>query len=211
MLLVTILLPGLCAADEHSFTPAQAEVIHNELRALRDAMLAAWETRDIDALLAHVDDNVVVTWQNAEVNRGHDGLRKFYLEVIDGDSPILADINSELEVTDLSILHGEDTAVAFGTMRDEITLNEALARAPFLGAGAPIVMLSQWTATLVKREGQWKLASYHTSNDVFDNAVLGIALAGTRTAAYFAGGIGVIAGIVLMLLIPRLTRSRSKA
>ena len=54
------------------------EAVHSELRKLRDEMMAAFKSRDIDSLLKRVHPDVVVTWQNAEVSRGRDSVRKFY-------------------------------------------------------------------------------------------------------------------------------------
>ena len=43
-------------------TPApDAEATHNELRALRDGIMEAWQRRDLDAMLAYADPEIVVT------------------------------------------------------------------------------------------------------------------------------------------------------
>src|SRR4051794_17950814 len=52
--------------------PAQAE-----LRALRDGVVAAIRKGDIEAELQFLHPNVVVTWQNAEVIRGREGVRTY--------------------------------------------------------------------------------------------------------------------------------------
>jgi len=57
-----------------------------------------------------------VTWQNGEVSRGPDGIRRFYQEMIEGEGSILSNLVSTLKVDDLSILHGPDTAIAFGSI-----------------------------------------------------------------------------------------------
>ena len=56
-------------------TPQASERMHEELRALRDGLVKATNESNIDLLLTHLHPNVVVTWQNAEVSRGHAGVR----------------------------------------------------------------------------------------------------------------------------------------
>ena len=189
-------------ADVHA-TPAPAseavdvQAIHNELRAVRDAMLDAWKRRDIDALLSHVDPDVVVTWQNGSVNRGPEAIRKFYNEMLVGKGSVLSNIESTLAVDDLSVLHGTDTAIAFGTVHDDLSFKKS-ATATFIGAGSNIGLDSRWTATLVRKAGEWKLASYHVSANLFSNPVLAL---GTKAAGRVAGLGGFAIGAVLALLV----------
>jgi ketosteroid isomerase-like protein len=193
------------AADESaqtSGTPGVAtpedEAVHNQLRAVRDAMMDAWKRRDIDGLLAHVDPNIVVTWQNGEVNRGPEAIRKFYDEMLSGKDSVLSNIVSTLKVDDLSILHGPDTAIAFGSIHDDITFKRPAAAAPFIGSGNTLSLDSRWTATLVRKAGEWKLASYHVSADLFSNPVTQLAI---KAAGRIAGIIGFAIGAVLMLIL----------
>jgi ketosteroid isomerase-like protein len=181
-------------SSETAQPQSQEEATHAELRALRDALLEAWQHRDLDGLLKHVAPNVVVTWQNGEVSRGPDGLRKFYDEVLNGPDRVVANIASTLKVDELSILYGNETAIAFGSIHDELTLNRSIARAAFLGAGNVLPLDSRWTASLVKIGGEWKLASYHVSTDAFSNPILSKAVAAGERSALFAGVGGLIVG-----------------
>ena len=173
------------------------ESIHNELRAVRDAMLDAWKRRDIDGVLSHVDPDIVVTWQNGTVNRGPEAIRKFYSEMLVGEGSVLSNIESTFTVDDLSVLHGSDTAVAFGSIHDDMSFKRS-ATAAFIGAGSKIGLDSRWTATLVRKAGQWKLASYHVSANIFSNPVLAL---GTKAAGRVAGIGGFAIGAVLALLV----------
>jgi ketosteroid isomerase-like protein len=190
------------AADVH-VTPAPAteavdvEVIHNQLRAVRDAILEAWKRRDIDAVLSHVDPDVVVTWQNGTVSRGPEAIRKFYDEMLVGEGSVLSGVESTFAVDDLSVLHGMDTAIAFGTIHDDVSFKRS-ATAAFIGAGSKIGLDSRWTATLVRKAGDWKLASYHVSANIFSNPVLAL---GTKAAGRVAGIGGFAIGVVLALLV----------
>jgi ketosteroid isomerase-like protein len=209
--------PARAADDEQSadvkvapVADAQAvnvETVHNELRAVRDAILDAWKRRDIDAVLSHVDPDIVVTWQNGTVNRGPDAIRKFYNEMLVGEGSVLSSIESTFAVDDLSVLHGSDTAVAFGSIHDDMSFKRSAAAA-FIGAGSKIGLDSRWTATLVRKSGEWKLASYHVSANIFDNPVMAL---GTKAAGRVAGIVGFAAGAVLALVIGWLMWRRKRA
>jgi hypothetical protein len=137
------------------------------------------------------------------VSRGPDGLRKFYDEVLNGKDKIVADIASTLNVDELSILYGGDTAIAFGSIHDDFTLNHSIARAAFLGTGDALALDSRWTATLVKLDGQWKLASYHVSTDAFSNPILSRAMAAGERMTILAGVGGLIVGALVAWFIIR--------
>jgi len=185
---------------------ADTAAVHEQLRRLRDEMIGAWERRDIDGVLAHVDPEIVVTWQNGEVNRGPDAIRRFYKEMLEGEGSILANLVSTLKVDDLSILHGPDTAIAFGSIHDEFTFKRALASTAAIGAGKTLALDSRWTATLVRTAGEWKLASYHVSANVFSNPVQDLAV---KAAGRLAAIIGFLIGVLVALLIAWARRRRA--
>jgi ketosteroid isomerase-like protein len=198
------------ASSDTAQTPSQ-EATHVELRALRDALLEAWQHRDVDAMLTHVAPNVVVTWQNGEVSRGAAGVRKFYDEVLNSPDKIVANIASTLKVDELSILYGNETAIAFGSIHDDVTLNHSIARAAFLGAGDALALDSRWTATLVKLDGQWKVASYHVSADAFSNPILSMAIAAGKRSALWTGVGGLGVGALVAWFFLRRRSGSSKA
>jgi hypothetical protein len=193
--LTTLLIGPIAAAQDGN------EAIHNELRALRDGMLDAWERRNIDDLLAYVDPDVVVTWQNGEVNRGHDAIRAFYDAVLGGEDSIIESMDSTLEMTEQSILHGVDSAVAYGTLRDRIAFASGVAGLPFIDAGTEIELESHWTAALALEDGRWLVTALHVSTNMFSNPVLSLAISATR---WIAGVLGLLLGIALTIVGTRL-------
>jgi hypothetical protein len=188
------------------------EAIHNELRTLRDGMLDAWDRRDIDGLLAYVDPGVVVTWQNGEVNRGHDEIRAFYDEVLGGEESIIESIDSTLEMTELSILHSAESAVAYGMLHDRMAFASSVPGAAFIGAGTEIELDSHWTAALALKDGRWQVTALHVSTNMFSNPVLSLAISATR---WIAGVLGLLLGVGLTVigarLLGRLAKGRSAA
>ena len=194
-----VVLGIVLALTPYSFaqpTPAEHPA-HKELRALKDELTAAFNKRDLDALLKHLHKDVVVTWQNAVVSRGHKGVRDYYDKMLVGDKSIVIDVKSAPTVAELSVLYGGEnaaTAIAYGTLNDEYKLRD----------GLEVKLDSVWSATLVKEDGRWLIADFHASTNTFDNAVMTIAVKKTMTMAG-GGGIaaGLLLGIVLMLVFRR--------
>jgi uncharacterized protein (TIGR02246 family) len=156
---------------------------HNELRALRDDLLDALKKKDIDRMLSHLTDNVVITVQNGETLKGHDAVRAFHERMSGGDSPRVELLNSDFEVDDLSTLIGDDTAIASGKMDDHFKMSN----------GMSFDLHSRWTATLVKPADQWKVAAFQISTDMFDNGVSRLQI---RWEGLKMGGIGIAVGLI---------------
>jgi ketosteroid isomerase-like protein len=169
-------------------TPESAEKLHDELRALRDALIKATNEGNIDGLLAHLHPNVVVTWQNAEVSRGHAGVRDYLQRMTGGPNPVVRAFKTAPKVDELTILYGGDTlGIAFGSSHDEFDLTD----------GTGFHLDARWTATLVREGGRWLVASFHASTNLFNNPVLATA---TRTALRLGIG-GALFGVVLGLAL----------
>jgi uncharacterized protein (TIGR02246 family) len=174
-----------CPAQESP--PAGENPVHEELRTLRSEFLDAFEKKDIDKMLSFLTEDVVITVQNAEVLRGHDDVRKFHERMSEGENPQVQILKTDFEVDDLSIIYGDDTAVAFGDMDDYFKLR----------GGMEFDLHSRWTATLAKQDDRWLLAAFHVSTNMFDNGVNNLQ---TKWAATKAGGIALVAGVLLGVL-----------
>jgi ketosteroid isomerase-like protein len=176
-----LLITALAFMVTHT-TSAQENPAHNELRAIRDGLLAAMNKGDIEAQMNFLHTNVVVTWHNAAVSRGHDGVRKYLDEMLHGPKKIVEKFSAEVKVDELSILHGADTAIAFGSAQEQFTL----------AGGHQFDFAGRWSATLVKDGGKWLIASLHTSDNIFDNPMLNAA----KKLVGLVGGGAVFAGLV---------------
>lgn len=156
--------------------------IHNELRALREALTAAVLNGDAEGQLAFVDDNIVTTWQNNQVVRGHDGLREFLKEMNGGNQKVFQGYTVSPTAEELTILHGGDTGIVFG---------KSIPHYKYLGMEFDLE--NRWTATMIKEDGRWKIAAYHVSANVVDNPLLSAA----KSSVYWTGGISLLIGLVL--------------
>lgn len=152
---------------------------HEELRSMRAALLGAITAGDIERVLPMLDDNVVITWQNGEVNRGHAGVKAFFERM---GRQSFGGYKVPPEPDELTILHGGDTGISFGRSVGQFNV-----------LGSSWEFENRWTATLVKRDGQWKLASYHVSWNALDNPLLNAA----TQSLYPATIVALVAGLLL--------------
>jgi uncharacterized protein (TIGR02246 family) len=178
-LLLLFLVALSCAAQED---PA-----HNELRAMRDGLLAKMNAGDVEGELQFLHPNVVVTWHNAEVSRGREGVRKYLERMLHGPAKVVEKFGADVKVDELSIIYGGDTAIAFGSADERFTL----------AGGKQIDFTGRWSATMVKEGGRWLIASLHSSDNLFDNPLLNAAKYGLWVAACGALAVGGAVGWLL--------------
>ncbi len=162
---------------------AAEDPAHNELRALRTQVIDAITKGDNEAVMRHVHPNVVVTWQNAEVCRGVEGLRTFFNKMA---KDTFRGYKVPPTPDDLTILYGGDMGVSFGHVVAEYNL-----------LGKKLEFKSRWTATIVKENGRWLLASYHISLNALDNPILNTAKQSLIWIGVGAGVIGLIIGVLV--------------
>jgi len=198
LLLATFLvccIPGLLEAQE-SVESVSEDPIHEELRALRKEVLDAFKKKDIDRLLECLHEDVVITLQNAEVCEGHEEVRAFHDRMSEGEDRSVQSQETVFEVDDLSIIYGDDTAVARGSIQDDFKLT----------AGMEFQLQSRWSATLVKEDDRWLVASFHASTNMFENGVSDLML---KWNAIKVGGIALLAGIFITVVVSKLRSRRS--
>jgi uncharacterized protein (TIGR02246 family) len=165
-----------------------------QLRTLLDGMEAGINKMDIEALLKLAQPEVVITWQNAEVSRGHEQVRTYYERMIKGagGTPVVRKITTKATLGGPAVFYG-DTAVAYGTTMDHYDLAD----------GLEFALNADWSTTVTKNaEGQWKVAALHFSTNLFDNSLLSAA----KRAAWYAAGGAFVLGVALTWLLGRMRR-----
>ncbi|MGM9480978.1 YybH family protein [Roseateles sp. NT4] len=163
-----------------------------QLRVLLEGMEAGINKLDIDALLKLAQPDVVITWQNAEVSRGHAQVRAYYERMIKGagGAAIVRKLSTKATLGGPAVFYG-DSAVAYGTTVDRYDLADGLA----------FTLNANWSTTVTKTsDGQWKVASLHFSTNLFDNALLSAA---ERMVWYAAGAAFVVGALLCWLLMRR--------
>ncbi len=200
-------LVGFClvtAVAEHSLARQESaavsdeEKIRAELGEFRERVVAAYEARDLEALIEDVGPRVVFTWQNAERNRGPDEFRAFYKKMMDGEDSVVSDVTTKFEIDGGAELYGDSTAVVCGTTVDEFKLRN----------GQDLTLDSKWTATLVKSDNDWKIVSYHVSANVFQNPILTVAKSYLLTFASVGSLLGFVLGALITWFVIHSTQKK---
>jgi ketosteroid isomerase-like protein len=152
------------------------------ITALRTELIDSFNKGDLNRLLSHLDPDVVVTWQNAEVCRGPEAVRKYYDRMMTGPDRVVDKIASNPVVDDRHV-YG-DWAVSWGNLHDSYVLRD----------GKEFKFDSRFTATIARRGSEWKVTSFHASINAFDNPIL------TIVAKRVGTWTGVIVGLLALVL-----------
>ncbi|MCB9688234.1 MAG: nuclear transport factor 2 family protein [Alphaproteobacteria bacterium] len=176
--------------------PVDPAVLHDELRAVRAQLLDALKKKDLDAVVATLHPEVVFTTTNGEVARGRDGVKAWIGKMTSGPDALVKSFSYDVESDDLSVLIGGDTAIAWGPSTDRYTLSN----------GETWELHTRWSATLVKVDGTWLIASVHSSVDLFDNPVLDQATGMLGKVGLGALVGGLLIGLVAGALVGRATK-----
>ena len=177
--------------------PVATEALHNELRKMRDDMLAAIARSDFEAILPYLHPNVVFTPMNGEVSRGPQAIRAYFDKMLKGPDAIVKSIRLGVEVDRLADFYG-DTALAFGSSNDQYALSN----------GMDFQIQTRWTASLVRENSRWLITAFHSSANAFDNPILEKA---RQVAMLQWGGIGTAAGALIGVLVGRAIGRRRRA
>lgn len=170
-----------------------AEQTHQDLRALKDRLVAAVNQKNEAALIAELDPNVRLTTMDNRLSVGPDGASKYYREMMVGSQRVVKDMSLNATPDDLSILYADgNVALATGSANAHMDL----------AAGRTLDVPLRWTATLTNQSGQWKVASAHFSANMFDNPIM----AGIQSLTYWIAGIAGLIGLAIGWLIGRRRR-----
>jgi ketosteroid isomerase-like protein len=173
-------------------TPAAVEPnheIHQALRDLRGRLLTAMNKNDIDGIVRELHPNVIVTWQNAEVSRGPQGVRAYLERMTKSPNHVVLGYHADLNVDELTTLYGDKTGIAYGSSVERFDLR----------GGQKFTLLGRWSATLVNENGRWLIASVHASSNLFDNPLMNA----TKRMMYVAIGSAFVVALLLGWAIGR--------
>ena len=157
--LAVLFVVSVASAQDAAPNPAED---HDGLRALAATMEQALNKRDLDALLANVDDNVAFTAMNAEAGYGKEHIRNYFDRMMNGPDKIVQDIKVDFVPDQLSVFYGPDLAVSAGNAASHYELTN----------GMKFDIDARWTATLVRKEGRWLVGGFHYSANVFRNPIM---------------------------------------
>jgi len=178
--LFTVFTQGANAADS-------ADTNHEQDRAMLRSLLAdiegAINRNDMVYLSQYLDDDVVITHQNAHVAKGKQAFIDYNRKMTQGPDAVIKKLSTKASIGGPAFFHGDNTAIGYGTSVDDIELT----------SGKKFRLDVAWTATLIKANEQWKAAAIHFSTNVLDNAILDA----TRQTIWWIGGGLAIAGLAI--------------
>lgn len=188
-------MPGVFSARAEVPESAADQAIHDSLRALKSDMEQALNARDLERMLSHVTEDVVFTTMNNDVLVGKEALRTYYEKMLNGPEHVVASLTAKFEVDDLTRLYGT-TGLAQGSSLDHYVLSD----------GTALDVHGRWSCALVNRDGQWRIASFHYSTNVFDNPVLDK----LKRVSVGIGGAAAALMLVVGFILGRVTAGRPK-
>jgi len=171
------------------------KAIDAELDKFRDELFHAFNTGDYPAMLEkYCHNDIIATWQDGTTSEGHAGVIAEFDKLKQFIDKMTVDATTDKRL----ILNDGNLVISSGEMKDHYEL----------GRGPSVNLNSRWSATLVKDNDRWLLASFSASTNAFDNEVVSLYLTSQKyTVSAVAGLIGIGIGI----LLSRIMNRRSKA
>lgn len=187
-LVFSISLAGFAAtaADD-----SNREADHAALRALRDRAAQAIGAQDIKALSSCFASNFAFTTVNQSTLTNAAQMQEFFDRTFRSDKAFVTGIKTEPQADIPTRFIDANTGVCYGSSKDTYTMK----------SGKVVELNVRWSATVVKENGEWKIAIAHVGTDFLNNPVLdGVKSFGkTLTAGAGVGGlvIGLLIGLAL--------------
>lgn len=178
------LLAALLMAATPTFADDAREADRQQLLAILSDITHGINDAKIELMTRHIDETAVVTWLNAETSKGPEGVRSYFERMVgNGPDSVLSKYVTTPKLDQQARFYG-DVAVANGTTEDQFTPHR---RAAF-------TFSSRWTATLLKKDGEWKIVSLNLSTNAFNNALT----KELEQYALYTGAGGVAGGMLLV-------------
>jgi len=174
------------AADIH-------EADHVALRALRDKVATAISQQDIKALASCFAKEFAFTAVNQTVLTNEAQMQEFFDRMFRSSDALVSSLKTEPKADILTRFVDANAGVCYGSAKDTYTMK----------SGEVVEMNVRWSATVVKENGEWKVALAHVGTDFLDNPVLDGAKALVKKAGVGAGLGGLVVGGILGVMIGR--------
>jgi hypothetical protein len=181
--------------DTQSQASVDTKAIDAELDKFRDELFHAFNTGDYPAMLEkYCHKDIIATWQDGTTSEGHQGVIAEFDKLKQFIDKMTVDATTDKRL----ILNDGNLVISSGEMKDHYVL----------GRGPSVNLNSRWSATLIKDNDRWLLASFSASTNAFDNEVISLYLTSQKyTISAAAGLIGMGLGLVLSRVIKRRSRA----
>ncbi|HWI60073.1 MAG TPA: DUF4440 domain-containing protein [Bacillota bacterium] len=198
MKIIQILSLGLLALALHLGTAADAadanrEADHVALRQLRDKITAGINNLDAKALTPCFAKGFAFTTVTQTVLTNQAQIQDFFDQMFHSSTGLLTGMHTEPTADILTRFIDQNTGVCYGSTKDTYTLR----------SGQTVTMNLRWSATVVKEDGQWKVALAHAGTDFLNNPVLTKVSSFWRSVAIGSGIGGGLLGLLLGVMLAR--------
>jgi hypothetical protein len=120
-------------------------------------------------------------------------MQDFYDRMFRSSNALVTSMKTEPEADILTRFVDANTGVCYGSSKDTYTMK----------SGKVVEMNVRWSATVVKENGEWKVAIAHVGTNFLDNPVLDGAKLLAKMAGVGAGVGGLVAGFLIGRLLGR--------
>ncbi len=182
-----------CAAD------GSREADHVALRALRDKVAAAIDKQDIKLLGPCFAKQFAFTAVDQTVLTNETQVQEFFDRMFRSSDAPIASLKTDPKADILTRFVDANTGICYGSSKDTYTLK----------SGKVVEMKVRWSATVVKEDGEWKVALAHVGTDFLNNPILDGVKGFARNLGIGAGISGLVVGLVIGRLVGRNRRGRS--
>jgi len=174
------------------------EADHVALRALRDKAAQAINNQDIKLLASCFAKDFAFTAVNQTVLTNETQMQEFFERMFRSNQALVTSLKTEPKADILTRFIDTNTGVCYGSSKDIYTMK----------SGKVVEMNVRWSATVVKENGEWKVAIAHVGTDFLNNPVLDGVEQFTRTVGLGAGVGGLLVGLAIGRVLWRAKTAR---
>jgi ketosteroid isomerase-like protein len=184
----------------HFSSPAQAQPTeanhqadHAALRVLRGKAVTAMDNQDVQGLTACFANNFAFTTVTQEVLTNAAQVQNFFDRMFHGQHALITSLKTEPQADILTRFLNDNAGICYGTSKDTYTMK----------SGEVVEMNVRWSATVVKENGEWKVAQAQVGTDFLNNPVLDRLTSFWEETLLIACPAGLVAGLLIGWLLGR--------
>ena len=165
---------------------------HAALRSLRDKVATAINQQDMATLTSCFAKTFSFTLLNQQVATKPEQVQGIFNELFRGPSAIISSIKTEPQADGLTRFLDDHTGIAEGSSHETYVLK----------GGKAVNLTVRWSATVVKEDGIWKVATAHVGLNPLENPLLGAINSFWKKACLG----GILAAVLLGVVLGRMSR-----
>jgi uncharacterized protein (TIGR02246 family) len=166
---------------------------HEALRALREKVVTALDNQDVPALTSYFTKDFAFTAVTQDTLTNQAQVKDFMDRMFHGEGALVTSLKTEPKADILTRFLSDNVGICYGSSVDTYTMK----------TGEVVKMNVRWSATVVKQDGQWKVAVAHVGTDFLNNPVLSRLTSFWKTVVLIVALAGVVVGGIIGWIIGR--------